>query len=130
MARNRFVAPDTKQLNLSDGDWLEVKTQIDWGESLLLTGGTLGLLRTASGDYTNVSVDWKRNRIERVMTWVVDWSFKDADGQPVPFGREAVEHLNPATGVEIERALDEHIKALDDQKKVPSPSSESASPSP
>ena len=43
MARQRFVTPATVRLDLTDGDWIEIKERLDHLVDLVIDGGAGGL---------------------------------------------------------------------------------------
>ena len=49
MGKNRFVTPDTARVELSDGDWIEIKERLTYGEQQRLAGGALTRM-SGSGD--------------------------------------------------------------------------------
>ena len=89
--RNRFVNPDVTKLDLSDGDWIEVKRRLNVGERRSITS------RAAKGgvstDSTRVFVDANEMEFAKVEAWVLDWSFTDAADKRVKFSPEAVRAL-------------------------------------
>lgn len=112
--RNRFVNPDVVRLDLSDGDWVEVKAQLTYQESIELeAAGVSDTLKNGQ-----LSMDWKLYKMARINTWLVDWSFEDATEHRVPFTPAAVATLDPDTADEIDKVLDVHVKRLEDAKKA------------
>ncbi len=111
----RFVAPGTTKLPLSDGDWVEVKEQINYGESQRLSGAMLRTVKTAAGD-NEVGVDFARYAVLKLQTWLVDWSLRDEADKPVPVSPAAIENLTPAAAEAINAAIDAHTAALAEGK--------------
>ena len=87
---NRFVMPDVVRLDISGGDWIEVKRRLNVAERRSITS---------------------RAEFAKVDAWVLDWSFVGADEKPVKFSAEAVRALDPASFAEIIDAIDAHEKA-------------------
>ena len=115
MSRNRFVLPETVTLDLSDDDWIEVKKRLTYGEQQRLAGGALRPKLT-DGEI-DISLDLETHSILRLSTWIVDWSFCDANGKQVQGDRDAIASMDPDTANEIEDALTAHIEALEQEKK-------------
>jgi len=115
MSRNRFTDRETVRLELSDGDWIEVKTALNYGESKRIVGA--GLHLDLVGD-AEPSLNLESYNIERILVWVTKWSFQNSAGAPERITAESIGRLDPATGAEIEAALDAHIKRLDEAKNV------------
>jgi len=116
VGRNRFVTPETARLELSDGDWIEVKERLTYGEQQRLAGGALRPKLT-DGEI-DISLDLETHSILRLSTWIVDWSFCDAKDKQVEVSRDAIASLDPATVDEIEKVLTTHIVALEEKKRV------------
>ena len=130
--RDRFASGAAVRLELSDGDWVLVHAELTYGQQRRLASagltGVPGAL-AAEGAGQQLTVDWAAYHLERLAVWVMDWSFVDADGQPVRVGREAIESLHPDTAAEIDAALDAHIEALA-AKKAPVGATKSGATSP
>jgi hypothetical protein len=118
---NRFASQQTTRIELSDGDWLEVRDELSLGRQQKLAGAGIGGLQGFDGgDLANVrmELDLSAFEIQRILAWVTEWSFRDATGRPVALTREAVENLNAETAEEIKAALDEHVAAVEEKKAL------------
>lgn len=122
MARNRFVTSETVRLDLSDGDWIEVKRRLRYGEQQALAFAAM----TGRKPGDEVTMDMARFNVARLNTWLVDWSFRGADDKPVPFSPAAVDALDAATAEEIHAALDRHMEEQDEGKTQTATSNGSA----
>lgn len=112
---NYFVQPDTRRLELSDGAWIEVKTELSFGEQQRLAGR---IMRSKDG---NIGTAWEEYRIQGMVAWITDWSLTDMEGQIVGVSRAAIENLRQPIADEIDEVLQEHIAEvtarLDEEKK-------------
>jgi len=115
MGRSRFVLPETERLELSEGDWIEVKKRLTYGEQQRLAGGALRPKLT-DGEI-DISLDLETHSILRLSIWIIDWSFCDAKDKQVEVSRDAIASLDPDTVEEIETVLTAHIRALEEEKK-------------
>lgn len=113
MSRCRFVMPETVRLTISDGDWIEVKKDLNVGEQKQLE--SCGIKRTL-GD--RPELDWVAYHVGRVAIWVVDWSFKGPDDRPVKLSYDAIKSLDDETFQEVSAALEKHIEELNESKKA------------
>jgi hypothetical protein len=123
--RSRFASGAAVKLPLSGGDWVLVHAELTYGQQRRLAAAGLSGVPAAlaeQGQGRGLTVDLAAYDIERLVTWVMDWSFKDGDGDRVLVSREAIEGLTPETAQEIGAALDAHVEALE-AKKAPPPSS-------
>jgi hypothetical protein len=119
--RPRFASGAAVKLPLTDGDWVLVHAELTYGQQRRLASAGLTGLPDAlaqQGQGEPLGIDLAAYDIERLVTWVMDWSFRDADGDHVGVSREAIEALHPDTAAELQQALDAHVEALE-AKKAP-----------
>ena len=121
MSRNRFVRPETVRLELSDGDWIDAKKALTYGESKRLESvmmpksikaGQLEKLANGKGKAEDfeIELDFTKLSVDQMLTWLVDWSFTNEAGKREPITRDAILALDPESAAEIEAALDRHIE--------------------
>lgn len=112
--RLRFVVPDTTRIDLSDGDWIEIKTALDYGEMQALRQAAfkpVPLNRDTDTDEMTVSLDPFILTQKRMELYLTDWSFRDEADKPVPITRTIIRTLEPATAEEINAAILRHEEA-------------------
>ena len=115
-----FVRPETVRLDLPDGEWVEVKAELSWGEQQKMIGagigfdGDLGSLQSGTG---KMSLQWVEFQVENLLLWIVDWSATDAQGKPVPVSKQALLNLHPKMTRMLEDAIGEHKAKL--EKNLP-----------
>jgi hypothetical protein len=134
--RSDFASGAAVRLDLPGSDrWVLVRAELSYGQQRRLAmAGVTGMPAALAGTAgeARLSVDWAVFEIERLVTWVMDWSFRDGDGDRVAVSREAIEALHPDTAQEITAALDTYLEAQEG-KKAPapaaSPNSAATSPS-
>lgn len=124
MGRSRVVAPETVRLPLSDGDFLDVKKELNAGEYV-------DLLRAMA----------ERKSFAKILAYVLGWSLVGLDGKPLPWDlesdeqvrRDTVGSLDKATLRELTAALDTHERvedaAVEAKKKTPGSAPVSSAPS-
>lgn len=116
---SRFASGAAEKLPLSDGDWVLVRRELSYAQQRRLAASGLSGVPAAlveQGQGQELSVDLASFDIEKLCTWLMDWSFTDADGQHVVVSREAIEGLTMETGEEIHRALSAYIADADAKK--------------
>lgn len=121
--RERFASGAAVKLPLSDGDWVLVRAELTYGQQRRLAAAGLSGVPGAlaeQGQGRGLTVDLAAYDLERLATWLLDWSFTDGDGDHIVLTRERIEALHPDTAQEINAALDAHIEALE-AKKAPAP---------
>lgn len=109
MPRNRFVAPLVVRLPLSDGDWIDVKKELNAGEQRRIFTGLVKSMTAGEKAELNPEHVGKT----KILEYVVDWSFMDAEGQPVPFSASALDAIDPSSYAEIMAAVDAHDEAAE-----------------
>ena len=115
MSRQRFIRADTTRLDLTDGDWIEVKTELDYGEQQQLRIASmqpLAIERDMSAENLQIQLNPFLLRQKMIELYLTDWSFRDADDRPVPVNRTTLLSLDPDTVEEIEAALNAHAEAV------------------
>ena len=107
MGRCRFVQPDGNivRLELSDGDFIDVKKVLGWGEQQDAFGDIVKSMPLGSDD---AQLDAGRIRIRKALTYIVAWSFCDAHGVPQPVNESTLRSVDDDTGLEITTALNAH----------------------
>ncbi len=117
--RGNFVKPETKQLAVSEDEWIEAKLRLTKGEQLRLSTSALGNMLSGRGDGTiEVAINWSKFNIERFVVWIIDWLVFDDDNKPVKFTRQAVENLDPDVFDKIDAVLTAHIAEGEETKKA------------
>lgn len=104
MGRCRVVMPETVRLPLSDGDYLDVKKDLNAGEYF-------DLLLALSA----------RQKFARLVAYLMGWSLVGLDNQPLPYDPDdpvgdrvsMIGALDKATLHEMTAALDRHEAAQD-----------------
>jgi hypothetical protein len=130
MGRCRVVAPEMARLEISDGDWIDVKKRLNYGEKQKMLAAFVKEMR---GD-GRVTPDMEMVNVAQILAYLVDWSLVDTNGKQIAIDTDAKKHAgvkaqDPATIEEISKAIEQHIEAMEvalaDTKK--SPAIESAS---
>lgn len=123
----RFASGAAVKLPLSEGDWVLVHAELTYGQQRrLAAAGLSGVPGALAEAGRGLTVDLAAYDIERLCTWLLDWSFRDEDGDHIVFTRERVEALHPDTAAEINAALDAHIEALEAKKGRTTPGGSSS----
>jgi hypothetical protein len=121
MARNRFVSAETVRLELTDGDWIEVKRELSYGEQQELFLRDVQMTGLAGGE-RNVSVDLQLINIRDMAMWIVDWSFEDAKGKRVPVSIDSIKALATDAAEEVDEALTAYKLSLEKNAVTSAPS--------
>lgn len=109
MARCRVVAPKTKRLPLSDGEWIEVKAELNAGETRAVFINSVQSMRADTG----ITLDPHQVGKARIMQYVVGWSLIGLDEKPLAFSESALESVDFDTFTEIMKAVDDHDDAAE-----------------
>jgi len=115
MSRYRFVEPDTVRLELSDGDWIEVKQELNVGEARRIAERSSRAVTVAeTGKHI---VDSDLNQLAVIEAYLVNWSFTDKRGNQSKVTPDAIRALTQATFLEIVLALSKHVASLREQQQ-------------
>ena len=114
MGRCRFVQPDVIRLPLSDGDWIDVKKELNAGEQRRVFSR---LVKTMHFN-EKAEIDAEQVGLSKVVEYVVGWSFTDAAGKPVPVSEAAICNLDGDTYQEIVRAVDVHENEVESAREL------------
>lgn len=108
MGRNRFQPPDVERIPLSDGDWIEIKKDLNNGDSKKHEAA--GLKPPAVVDGKIISpVNWETYDIERAAIFLVDWSFRDKYDKPTRPSIDTIKALRPEDFAEVNTAIFRHV---------------------
>lgn len=113
MSRCRFVQPELTRLSLSQGDFIDVKKQLNAGEQRRVFGRMVRDMTPGE----KVTLDPEQVGRTKLVEYIVGWSFTGADGQPVPFSESALDNLNTETYAELIKAIDAHETAQEAERK-------------
>ncbi len=108
MGRCRFVQPEITTLTLSDGDWIEVKTELNAGEQRRVFSRLVKAMHFSE----KPEIDPEQVGFSKVVEYLVNWSFTDAAGKRVPVSDAAISNLDGDTYGEIVKAIDAHDEAV------------------
>lgn len=115
MPRPRVILPQTERVDLDDGDWLELRKELSYGESLELSNAAR--LDSERGG----QIDLRDYYLLRAALSIVDWSFVDSQNIPIAWDdglddtrsalqtlerrKDLVASLDAATGAAIQQAI-------------------------
>lgn len=114
MGRCRFVEPSTVRIALSEGDWIEVKKRLNVGEERSAFQAIVGEVNMQGWRKPNVDMIG----VAEMFAYIVDWSFRDGGDRPVPVTVGAIKSLDLETYEELEKALDKHKKAMEEEREA------------
>jgi hypothetical protein len=114
MARCRFVQPDVIRLPLSDGDYIDVKKELNAGEQRRVFSRLVKAMHFSE----KPEIDPEQVGLSKVVEYLVGWSFADAQGKPVPVSEAAISNLDGETYGEIVKAIDAHDDAVTQERET------------
>ena len=88
MGKYRFADPDVVRLDISEGDWIEIRKEFSIADELRFSKAK------SEGDVIDI-----------LSSLVIDWSLVDRDGKKMPCGQDTIPHLLPADALEIAAAI-------------------------
>jgi len=113
MPRTRFVIPSVTTLTLSDGDWIQVKNQLTVGEERAAFQQIIGEINQQTG--------WRKPNIAlqgiaEIAAYLVAWSFRDPEGNPIPPDVATIQLLDVDSYRELEAAVEGHIRKMEAER--------------
>lgn len=125
MGRNRFIKSGSKRIDLTDGDWIEIKRDLNSGETKAVeaAGETPPVIVIGPDGKEKVveRVDWTRYEFDRALVYLTRWSFIDGEGedaQPMEISLDSLRALDPESFSEISAAILTHILETAATKKA------------
>jgi hypothetical protein len=110
MARCPIVLPGVTRVTLADGEWLDLKVELNAGEYRDMI--TAQFKEQIAGE--KPALDLQTFGLTTVLAYVVGWSFVDTDGKtPLGFSREILRKLDQGTFSEIRDACETHHEACE-----------------
>jgi hypothetical protein len=135
---SRFVRPETTLLQISDGDWLLVRTRLSAGEQREGHARMYTFFEKGGRQLDLLQVG-----LATITTYLLDWSLKDDHGnqvvireQPLEVLEAAVNALSPEDFDEVKQAIQQHedrqhaARELEKKTRAGAPTSSPTSPSP
>jgi len=124
--RDRFVRPKVVRVEISDGDWIEIKKELTVGERKRMFAAGLKQMQTGPNKDPKFDIDPVEMSFAKVKEYLVDWSFveplkedePEGDVSPVELTEASIRNLDEATFEEIEDAIDAHIEKQEKEKKA------------
>lgn len=121
---SKFIkVTETTRYNLEDGDWIEFKNRLSYGEEQRLASSGMQSMRPVKNEYdteadtsNEMMIDFEKYSIDRIFIWGIDWNFTDDNSKTVRFTRTAISALNPDIAQEINDLLDSHVEKIESLK--------------
>lgn len=133
MPKHRGVRPGQDRLQLSEGDWIDVKRKLTVGESRDIAYLGMERVVTEEGMAARPSPSLP---FMAAATYILAWSLLDYDGQPIPWPAEGslddrvdvLRTLDVDTMNEIDEALTKHRTPRAEPKNETATASEAQTP--
>jgi len=109
MARCPIVVPDTVRVTLADGEFIDLKRELNAGEYRDMI--TAQFKDQVAGE--KPMLDMKSFGVTAITSYVVGWSFVDTDGKPLPFSRDVLLKVDQATFNELKAICETHHEACE-----------------
>jgi hypothetical protein len=124
----RVRRPATARLDVSEGDYLIVKQDLNAGEYRELMRASTRVVTDADGT-AHLEMDRVVSGLALVQAYLLDWSFADAEGkkiliadQPAAVVRAALDAIASDAYMEVQRAIQAHqaarAEAIAEEKKT------------
>ena len=118
---SRFLKPEIVRINLTGGDWITIKRQLTAGEQRRVFARTTKAVKAGQP----IEIDLEKAGISTMVEYLVDWSFTDQEGKPVPikdmpseYVADVLNSLDGESFAEITDAISAHEKTIETEKKT------------
>lgn len=118
MASSRVVDPDAIRLTLSDGEWIDVKRELNTGEARRVFTNVVKTMHAGE----KAELDPEKVGITQLCEYIVAWSLIDREGKALPCDPRSKEHpltlaslnsIDQDTYIEITESVDAHQAAAE-----------------
>ena len=122
-----FAKTDTTRLFLDEAKkfWIDVRNELGNAEARTIQLASIrGVSRTSAGADNNlVELDLGAGADRKALTYLVDWNLVDQDGKTIDIStdqkkQDAVRHLTSEHYKALEAAIDAHVSARAEEKKL------------
>ena len=103
----RIRTPDTVTLQISHGDWLRVKKHLTAGEQRAI------FKRMMRDGVTGDQIDSVRVGWSKIIGYLLDWSFQNADGTPLVILDKSDDEIGQALDAITVDAFRDTLKAIE-----------------
>lgn len=119
MARRFVSATDTVRIDLGDGDWVDIKKRLSFGER---RRARANMLRTQFdpnlGQLAAFDVDMDAQTEALMLIAIVGWNLEDEKGELVPINADTISMLDEDTGDTILDAInDQYRRRTEEERK-------------
>jgi hypothetical protein len=130
MPRPRVISPENRNLKhveLDEGDWIKLKTKLEYGEASDLYDATYRSNVGTGERNTQRVMNMGRFNIDRILLYMHSWSFMDDKNQPVPVSADSIRRLDTETTDQIHDAINA-IETENSRKEQDAKKSDAARP--
>jgi len=111
MPRCPIVTPESVRLPLSRGEYLDVKKELNTGEHRQMIAEQFKDMGPTDAGALTVALN--KLGMNRVLAYVLGWSFVGLDHKPLKFGEGALNSCDFGTWEEILKAVDAHHASVE-----------------
>lgn len=99
---------------MADGEWVEVKKRLSVGDEREAFQAVIGEVNTEGWRRPNL----KMMGLSEVGAYLVDWSFRDHNGQKIPATVDSLKSMLPADFKELEEAIQKHVAEVEQEDEA------------
>lgn len=108
MPRARIISAENRNVKhviLEDGDWIKLKTKLNYGEASDLYDATYRSNVGGGERGTQRVMQMGRFNIDRILIYTMSWSFLDDKNNSIPVSAESIRQLDTETTEAIHEAI-------------------------
>src|SRR5258706_14780183 len=118
MSKNRVVRPEYTRIEISEGDWIELKNELNVGEKYRLEAAGLKPPVMLNGRPFS-PIDWATHDLERALIFLHKWSLRGGEPEgDIPLDFSGISTLDQESFQEINAAILVHTIAQAEAKKA------------
>lgn len=117
MGRPRTASVEVDRVDISDGDWIELKRELSARDERWIADQSRPTFWQENGE-GRVTANLYQQRVATVVAYLTDWSCCGADGKRLPVGEEGVLALSGSDLEEIHKAVTDHADRVEKEKNA------------
>lgn len=107
---NHFITDDIDRIDLGDGEWVDIKRQMNYGEQLRLASSFSATSITIRDGAPKLNAlaekaDLETGSIALLFINIRAWSFKDGSGKSIPINETNIRRLDITTANKISKEI-------------------------
>jgi len=118
MAKRFVSSKETVRIDLGDGDWVDIKARLSYGDRRKASGGMMKVVfNPTSGAVEPIELDIEQQEANLMLVGIVDWNLKDEEGEIAPINKDTVSMLDGETSDRVIAEMNERYRRRGAQER-------------